>query len=560
MTDVSDLSVYVQVQNCCVLDHEDTVLAEAQGLLQSAKSAPHVHSTSPADDSKQIARDAVGVLQAFEDISAELGVTNDVTFKTSWDNNYKTYRDLLQDTVKLAEQGSNYIQGFYDTVVSRFGKDDVDWEKDKDLIADFVKNNGGQQIVDQTAQASQKFTDLKHSTQAFHEQYAANATNKGQAYNATLKQMDDDRRKLQARIDRYDNPCLSVNQADSLVMDVPYSNRTSAAQLRSSMRRTAGPGFLLGWLVRAVLTVLGIGTFNMANDRIGSLEREEQQLVNERAALDQRADAIAKQESALVQTRHAVSVLADNVSDLSVRLSTLAQTWAEAHANFVALGQLLQNATESLSRASFMRRLNLIAESTSALTANMRAYINEVAPCGVMVKPVKKVRPPTYDISRMYGGSDRGGGASAFDDTQADLHPTMSIADIFVVSGWVVDAIHVVYRLKNGGSRRVNHGSNRAGSQIVVGPTEYVSAVWGRSGRADNGQTWMGDCVQQISFEITNSTNGAKRTAGPYGQAFKLSAAATTNILWRGRLLCFGGTANNGASQVGLRGIKFIQL
>ncbi|KAG8739583.1 hypothetical protein FRC10_005411 [Ceratobasidium sp. 414] len=441
MTDVSDLSAYVEIQNCCVLDNEDTVLSNAKDLLQSAKSTPHVHSTSPADDSGQIAKDAVGVLQAFEDISAELGATNDATFKGQWDSNYKTYNDLLQDTVKLADQGSKYIQSFYDTVVSRFGKDDVDWEKDKDLIADFVKKNGGQQIVDQTAQASQKFTDLKHSTQAFHEEYAANATKKGQAYNATLQQMDGDRRKLQARLDRYDRLCPPASQANSLIMGAPDSNRTSAAQLRSSMRRTAGPGFLLGWLVRAVLSVLGIGTFNVANDRIGTLEREEQQLVNERAALDRQADAIAKQESAVVQTRHAVSVLADNVSDLSVRLTTLAQTWAEAHANFVALGQLLQNATGSLSRTSFMRRLDLIAESTSALTTNMRAYINGVAPGGVMVKPVKKERPPTYDISRMYGGSDRGGGASAFDDTQADLHPTMSIADIFVVSGWVVDAI-----------------------------------------------------------------------------------------------------------------------
>ncbi|KAG8736308.1 hypothetical protein FRC10_009470, partial [Ceratobasidium sp. 414] len=46
-----------------------------------------------------------------------------------------------------------------------------------------------------------------------------------------------------------------------------------------------------------------------------------------------------------------------------------------------------------------------------------------------------------YDISRMYGGSDGGGGVSPFDDTQADLHPTMPIADIFVTCGWVVDGI-----------------------------------------------------------------------------------------------------------------------
>ncbi|KAG8681643.1 hypothetical protein FRC11_000832 [Ceratobasidium sp. 423] len=254
MADISDteLAAYVELHNCCVQDNEDAILTKAEEL---SRSAPHVHDIAPEDDSKKIAKDALGILQAFEDISSELGVTNDASFKNKWDENYKNYRGMLEDTVKLAQQGSEYIQSFNDQVLSRFSEDGVNWEKDRDLIAGFLKNKEGEQLMKQTAEASQKFTDLKYDTEAFHEMYADNATKKGQAYNVKLKEMDDNRRRIQSQID---------------------SNRASSAQLRSSMRRTAGPGFLLGRLVRAVLSILGINTFNRADGRITQLEREEQ--------------------------------------------------------------------------------------------------------------------------------------------------------------------------------------------------------------------------------------------------------------------------------------------
>ncbi|KAG8695058.1 hypothetical protein FRC09_009416 [Ceratobasidium sp. 395] len=537
MVEYSDTQVsdFVEIQQCCALENEDLLLTKAGELLDASKKTPHVHTSS--QDPKGIAKDALGVMQAFDDISGELALTGDTASKNQWDNNYRKYQSMLGETVKLAELGSKYIQGFYDTVVSRFGKDDVDWEKDKNLIADFVKANNGQEIVNRTAQASQKFTDLKNDTYSFQSQFAAAADRKGQAYSSQLKQMNTERKNLQARLD---------------------SNRSSAAQIQNSMNRTAGPGFLLGWIVRGVLSLLGIGTFNMAGGRLAALQQEEQGLMRDKAALDQRAGALAQKESYLAQTRYAVAVLADDVSDISGRLDSLAQTWAVAHANFVALGELLQSVNESASRTSFMRRMDLISKSTSTLLSDMSAYKNAIAPGGNLVRPVKKAAK--YDISRIYGWSDMGGGAANFDDTRPDLNPDSPIATIYVASGWVVDAIHVVYRLKNGSTLRRDHGPNRGASQINIGATEYVSAVWGRSGRADNGESWMGDCIQQIHFEITNSTNGAKRTAGPYGSAFKLSAPATTNINWRGRLLCLAGAANNGASQVGVRGLKFIQL
>ncbi|CAE6433905.1 unnamed protein product [Rhizoctonia solani] len=525
MAQVSDpeLSAYVELHDCCIQDQEGTVLTKANELLRSSKSTPHVHNVSPADDSQKIGKDAFAVLQAFEDISAEIGMTNDAAVKKEWDNNYK----------------ASIQSGFNDKVIANLSENGKNWQDDKKLIADFIKNDkDGENFIDQIGKASQKFTDLKYDTQAFHKTYADNATKKGQAYNAKLKEMDDNRRSIQSQID---------------------SNRASSAQLRNSMRRTAGPGFFFGWLVRTVLSMLGVNAFNQANSRVTELEREEQELVNKRAAIDAQANGLAKQESALAQTRHAVSVVADNVSDISGRLNTLAETWSGIRSSFIKLGMMLEFASDSMSQDTFMMRIELIKGSTSSLKDNFQSYINGVAPGGVIPQPIKKP-PPTYDISPMYGNSDGGGGVQAFNDAQPDLDPAMSISEIRIFSGWVVDGFHVTYRLKSGGTRTVMHGSNGSGAQIFLKTTEYVSAIWGRSGRADNGQPWYGDCIHQLTLEITDSATGAKRNTGTYGLAFKLSPAATTNISWRGRLLCISGTANNGAAQVGLRGIKFVQL
>ena len=106
----------------------------------------------------------------------------------------------------------------------------------------------------------------------------------------------------------------------------------------------------------------------------------------------------------------------------------------------------------------------------------------------------------------------------------------------------------------------------------------------GKSGLAQNGVPSMGDCIQQIHFEITDILFGTKRslgacvltlhhskiinqahasspmaTIGPYGAAKDLSKSANVPISWSGRLCAFAGCANDSADQVGLRGISFVE-
>jgi hypothetical protein len=59
------------------------------------------------------------------------------------------------------------------------------------------------------------------------------------------------------------------------------------------------------------------------------LRRINVDLLVQRNAIDQRANELVKDASALTQTRHAMSVLVDNVGDITGRLGTLSQSWAE---------------------------------------------------------------------------------------------------------------------------------------------------------------------------------------------------------------------------------------
>jgi len=165
-----------------------------------------------------------------------------------------------------------------------------------------------------------------------------------------------------------------------------------------------------------------------------------------------------------------------------------------------------------------------------------------------------------YSVSRQFGGSDISRGAT-FNDSNLGLDPQRPIVNLTIISGWVIDGFKVTYRLKNGQTQTVTHGTvgSRSGETLTLYDNEYIYSASGKSGHANNGEPWMGDCVQQLALGIKNSVTGAQRTYGPFGTARDLAASATTTISWNGRLQSFAGRADNSAGQVGLRGISFVQ-
>ncbi|CCO29684.1 hypothetical protein BN14_03702 [Rhizoctonia solani AG-1 IB] len=203
----AELGAYVEMHKCCLEEREGEMLAKADELLTSAKSEPHTHThtTSPAEDSRKIAEDALGLLYNFEEISAELGLTNDAELKKEWDDNYQEFRKGLEEAVKLAEMGKKYLLDFNEKVVKRFSEGNVDWQNDKDLITKFIQEHGGEKLIEQSRMVSDKFLDLKKATQWFENMYAEKTSEKGKTYNAKVKQVDEDRRNIQSQIETLRN-------------------------------------------------------------------------------------------------------------------------------------------------------------------------------------------------------------------------------------------------------------------------------------------------------------------------------------------------------------------
>ena len=109
--------------------------------------------------------------------------------------------------------------------------------------------------------------------------------------------------------------------------------------------------------------------------------------------------------------------------------------------------------------------------------------------------------------------------------------------------------------------------------------SEYIGSICGKSGFAQNGYPFMGDCVQQLQFTVMNPGGVKQRVfgtwtrimfvpqreiridtspLGPVGYARDLRFEDTRMVSWSGHLYAFAGRADNSASQVGLRGIAFI--
>jgi len=169
-----------------------------------------------------------------------------------------------------------------------------------------------------------------------------------------------------------------------------------------------------------------------------------------------------------------------------------------------------------------------------------------------------------FSVSSQFGGSDVVSKGASFNDAHSfDLHPQRPIVSVVIRGGWVIDGIEVTYRLKNDQTQTVSHGTTGAddgnNQMLTLNDDEYISEATGKSGHADNGEPWMGDCIHQLQFRITNQSTGVQRTFGPFGKAFKLTDSAATTISWSGRLHAFAGRAIDHTSQVGLRGISFVQ-
>ncbi|KAF8637513.1 hypothetical protein AX17_002778 [Amanita inopinata Kibby_2008] len=159
--------------------------------------------------------------------------------------------------------------------------------------------------------------------------------------------------------------------------------------------------------------------------------------------------------------------------------------------------------------------------------------------------------------TRIVGGMD----GKRFDDVEdvagwpstqnIDLnHP---IAKLEISSGWVVDGIAVTYRLDNGKTKRVMHGSDFGPKAHVIDLScnEVVMAIYGRAGQES---CYKKKLIGQIAFLIYDTARLRTRVAGPYGDATHCHEGKPFYVT---SPMALSGFTRDGAEGLGLSGLSF---
>ena len=207
----------------------------------------------------------------------------------------------------------------------------------------------------------------------------------------------------------------------------------------------------------------------------------------------------------------------------------------------------------------------LFAFSGRATDTTGRAGLREIAFLECTANTISRLDDVEHFVMPLFGGSDITTVAPFNDAHFLDLDPQRPIISITLASGWVVEAIRyvlrrcllctltsefcitrrVTYRLRNGETRMIHHGSRFKdgscdscptltlnGSYFMLGTAkiyhsyswtlddEYISRATGKSGIAENGERWMGDCIHRLQLSITNAVTGDHRTFGKCHRKF----------------------------------------
>ncbi|KAF8601205.1 hypothetical protein BDV93DRAFT_558700 [Ceratobasidium sp. AG-I] len=504
-------------------------------------------------DGQKLAEDMYQVYINFRSSSTQLGnVDSDYgsNWKGQWNPLSDRYRTKLEQAQSIAVRGETYINGttilpqasFFDcyavtefnkTVADKFSSDASNVANDTKLLKEWLDaNDDDRGLKLESQQISQGFLDLSNEVTALQSSFNTFAAQKGATYQSDLDQMQRDVKNLQDRITWEDSAAAEAQRtADGLV-------GTLAA---------------IGGIFETIFT---FGQSSSTSCSLfGSLPRIYLELRREKDRLAAKAQQLAKDKSHLHGVQNALSVLAQDVIDVSGRLGQFATLWSVAHSNILELRALLDTASTTHSATFFRLRVKVIASSSAVFAKDMKRFSDALGDIG----NVQSHR--AYELSPQFGGSDVTRGILFNDARDLDIDFDRPIVKVIVTSGWVVDGIKITYRLRNGSTQTVAHGTTGYNNDVTLtlNDNEYISAATGKSGHAGNGEPWMGDCVQQLELRITNSVTGAQRTYGPRGTAQGLSADSTTMIPWSGRLIAFAGSADNNAGQVGLRGISFVK-
>ncbi|GJJ07936.1 hypothetical protein Clacol_002143 [Clathrus columnatus] len=129
-------------------------------------------------------------------------------------------------------------------------------------------------------------------------------------------------------------------------------------------------------------------------------------------------------------------------------------------------------------------------------------------------------------------------------------HP---ITVIEVRHGWVVDALNITYKLKDGTTKQIKHGAESGGNSTVIqlSEDEVLADI---SGKAGYHSYYKKALVCQLSLVIFNEKTSTFRTVGPLGNGDNTNQGA---VFHDAGTLAFAGYETSGA-QTGISGLSFI--
>ncbi|KAB5587909.1 hypothetical protein CTheo_8649 [Ceratobasidium theobromae] len=504
------------------------------------KAAPEGSLTTATHDDHEVdklADDALQVSASFKNSSAQLGkVDSDYPgshWRGEWDALHVEYDRLLERVKSISRAGAQYIDDFNTNVASKFSPEASNIEADKQLLRTWLENNPDDRgLKVESQEISQGFLSLSDEVISLRDRFSIFAAQKGTEFEGELADKNRDMQNLQR--------------------DIEWE-RSAAAQAQAALDGVvAGLSMVAGFFEALFTFGQSHKLIDEANERIQKHVRAEMDLRRRKDQVAAQARQVAVDESKLHDVHVAFSILAQDVIDISGRLGRFANMWATAHSNIIELRDFLDGNDYIDSPLVFSLKVKVINSTAAVFASEMKEFADAL-------EGLNNPDRVAYVVSPQFGGSDLKRG-ELFNDARLGLdvrHPIVSVA---IASGWVIDGIQVTYRLRNGQTQTVSHGSIRSsGNTLTLNDNEYISEVNGKSGVADNREPWMGDCVQQLSIVVRNSVTGAQRTFGPFGTARGLAESATTRISWSGRLLAFAGRADDSAGQVGFRGISFVE-
>jgi len=162
---------------------------------------------------------------------------------------------------------------------------------------------------------------------------------------------------------------------------------------------------------------------------------------------------------------------------------------------------------------------------------------------------------------KIVGGSAQ----QAFDDAkdpgvanwpvQFMLSGTAPITKIVVASGYIVDNLHITYKLATGASVDRSHGGTGGSkhSTVTLNPNEVLVGV---SGRAGIHPYYNQDYLIEVSFVIFNTSTEQTRVEGPFGNDQKVT---TGTIFYMPRPAAFAGYVRT-TGQTGIAGLSAYRI